>query len=147
MIVLDFSEVSLKLKKESSKTYVFDIIRKKWIVLTPEEHVRQYLINFLCQKMNYPTALIAVEKKIVVGSVTKRFDIVVFNRNHQPWLLAECKAPEIDINNTTLYQLLSYHSSIPCRYWLMTNGHQSFCADACDVNNIHWLSQLPVYDT
>lgn len=143
MIQLDFSGISLKLRQDEDKTRVFDPIRKRWIVLTPEEHVRQYLLQFMLCKMHYPAGLIAVEKKIVVGKITKRYDIVVYNRSHTPWMLVECKEPEVSIDEKTLHQLLSYHSTIQCSYWMLTNGHQTFCADAKDKGEIIWLASLP----
>ena len=81
---------------------------KKWIQLSPEEHVRQALLHYFIEFKQYPIGLISVEKKINYGSLTKRYDIVVHDRNQQAWLLVECKAPEIPINQNTLYQLLQY---------------------------------------
>jgi hypothetical protein len=146
MISPDFSNVQLKLRQQDGKTYVFDPIRKKWIVLTPEEHVRQYMIGYMTGMMQYPAGLLAVEKTIKVGNLDKRFDIVVYNRDHQPWMLVECKAPEVPVTEKTLHQLLNYQRTVQCNYWLLTNGHQTFCADACDIKHISWLSSLPAYD-
>lgn len=146
MISLDFSGITLKLKQEEKKTFVFDLVRKKWVILTAEEHVRQYLLRYLTEGMEYPTGLIAVEKKIAVGKLFKRFDIVVFDRNHKPWMLVECKEPGVDITEATLFQLLTYHSTIPCKYWLFTNGHQTYCADANDLTDIKWMQGLPLHD-
>lgn len=143
---IDYSHISLLLRKHSGKTQVFDPIRKKWYVLTPEEHVRQYLLRYIITFMQYPPGLIAVEKSILVEGLNKRFDIVVYNRQHKPWLLAECKAPEVPVSNDTLHQLLRYNNNLQCNYWLVTNGHTSFCADACDLNNIRWRDELPGYD-
>lgn len=145
MINIDFSSVALRLKKENNKTYVFDIVRKSWYVLTPEEHVRQYFLHYLTHTLQYPTSLIAVEKLILVGNLRKRFDIIVYNRNHEPWMLIECKAPEVAITELTLNQLLSYQQTAQCSYWVITNGHQNFCADAQDINSIKWLKKLPSY--
>ena len=147
MISVNFSDIQLKLQKTDGKTTVFDPIRKKWLVLTPEEHVRQYMIGYLKDVLQYPASLFSVEKTIMVGGMSKRFDIVIYNRNdHKPWMLLECKAPEVDITEKTLHQLLNYQRTMQCNYWVLTNGHQTFCADACDVNNINWLSSLPTYD-
>lgn len=126
---------------------MFDPVRKKWVVLTPEEHVRQYLLQYFIQQLQYPASLIAVEKKILVDGMEKRFDIAVYGRNHQPWLLAECKAPDVIVDEKALHQLLRYHNKLQCRYWLITNGHSSFCADAADTNNILWIEKLPGYDS
>ena len=146
MIQPDFSGVALKLRKTEGKTTVYDPIRKKWVVLTPEEHVRQYMLQYLTGTMQYPAALIAVEKTIQVGPRTKRFDIVVYNRNHLPWMLVECKAPDVPVSEATLYQLLGYQRTMQCSYWLLTNGSQTFCANATDIDNIEWMNLLPAYN-
>jgi len=146
MISLDFSTVQLKLKQDDGKTLVFDPIRKKWLVLTPEEHVRQYILYYLVVHLNYPAAMIAVEKQIILGNRKKRFDLVIYNREHKPWMLIECKEPGVPITEATLQQLLSYHNVMQCRYWLLTNGAQLFCADAKNVAQVKWLSSLPAYE-
>jgi hypothetical protein len=146
MIQLDISDIQLQLRDSDGKTQVFDPVRKRWLILTPEEHVRQYIIQVLTRKLNYPAALLSVEKQIEVNGMVKRFDVVVYNREHKPWMLVECKAPEVMIAEATLHQLLNYQRNIQCRYWLLTNGHQTFCADAQNVAEIKWLSELPAYD-
>jgi hypothetical protein len=145
MISFDLSNIQLRLKQEAGKTVVFDPIRKRWVSLTPEEHVRQYILHYLINDLHYPAALMAAEKGIMVGSRSKRFDIVVYNREHKPWMLVECKAPEVLISESTLHQLLNYQRTVQCNYWVLTNGHQTFCADACDVSNIKWLASMPAY--
>ncbi len=146
MIHIDLTGVELKLKQENNTTKVFDRFRKKWLVLTPEEHIRQVLAAHLIDTNGYPAGMMAVEKKIMVGNMPKRFDLVVFDREHKPWMLIECKAPEVAITEQTLHQLLNYHRSVPCRYWVLCNGHQTFCADAGNVEDVRWLSALPAYD-
>ncbi len=147
MIALDFTGIQLTLRKSENKAYVFDSVRKKWLVLTPEEHVRQYILQYMILILHYPASLIAVEKTIKVGTLSKRFDIVVFNRKHEPWLLAECKAADVPLTENTLHQLLNYQQTIQCNYWLLTNGHHTLCADAQISGNIQWLSSLPPYDS
>lgn len=146
MILIDFTNISLKLKEENNKVYVFDVFRKKWLILTPEEHVRQYVSAYLISALKYPSALIAAEKKIMVGKMNKRFDLVVYNRYHQPWMLIECKSPEVNITEKALHQLLNYQRVIQSRYWVISNGQQTFCADAKDNLNITWLRELPAYE-
>lgn len=146
MLSLDFSGIILKLKQEGGKPYVWDPVRKIWVVLTPEEHVRQYLLLYFIDVLRYPASLIAVEKKIQVGNMSKRFDIVVYNREHQPWLLAECKAPDVPLSEKTLHQLLTYHNAMQCPYWMISNGHSGYCADATDIQQIKWMNELPGYD-
>lgn len=79
--------------------------------------------------------------------MAKRFDLVVYDRAHKPWMLVECKAPEVPVTEVTLRQLLQYQQTIQCNYWLLTNGHQTFCANACDPMQIAWLQDLPAYGT
>ena len=137
--------LQLNIKTEENTRKVWDIVRKKWMVLTPEEYVRQALLHYFTNIMQYPVGLIAVEKQVKYGSLIKRYDIVVHNRQQQPWLLVECKAPEIKIGQSTLQQLLQYHSQIPCPYWLLSNGIESHCARVLG-ENIEWLAQLPGYE-
>jgi len=145
MLHLDLSAIQLQLKQEDAKTYVFDVIRKKWFFLTPEEHVRQHLIHFFISTMQYPQGMIAVEKQIKVGTLNKRFDIVIYTRDHKPWMLVECKEPATEINEKVLHQLLNYQRTIQCDYWMLSNGHQNFCANASDVQDIKWMESLPAY--
>lgn len=137
--------LQLNIKTEENTRKVWDIVRKKWIVLTPEEYVRQALLHYFTNTMQYPVGLIAVEKQVKYGSLIKRYDIVVHNRLQQPWLLVECKAPEIAISQSTLQQLLQYHSQIPCPYWLLSNGIESHCARV-QGEIIEWLGHLPEYE-
>ena len=139
-------EYQPKLKVVDGKTKVFDIIRKKWFLLTPEEHVRQCLLHFFINQLNYPPSLIAVEKKILFHQKPKRFDIVVFNKNHEPWLLVEVKEPSIPISNETFHQLLQYNNVLNAPFWLLTNGHQFFCADANNKKEIQWLDYFPIFE-
>jgi hypothetical protein len=144
---LPLLDYSLHTRPEDGRMLVFDPIRKTWVALTPEEHVRQRLICHFITALSYPAGLIAVEKALLIGTKRLRFDLVVYNRTtHQPWLLAECKAPEVPITDETLQQLLHYHSQLQCRYWMMSNGHQHFCADASDQEAIKWLESLPAYN-
>lgn len=145
LLTLDFSAVSLRLRQADGKAQVFDPVRRKWLILTPEEHVRQYIINYMTEVMQYPASLMAVEKLIRVGDVNKRFDVVIYSREHVPWMLVECKAPEVPVTEKTLHQLLNYQRNVQCRYWLLTNGHQTFCADAGNLSEIKWMGSLPGY--
>lgn len=147
MISIDFSGIQLKLQQSAGRTQVFDPVRKKWLVLTPEEHVRQYMLQYLTQVLQYPMAMLSVEKQVMLNNMPKRFDIVMYNRDHKPWMLVECKAPEVPVTEATLQQLLKYHNNLQCSYWVITNGHQTFCADAMDISNIQWMNELPLYNS
>ena len=147
MIEIDLLQQSLRLKTLSGKAQVFDPLRKSWVSLTPEEHVRQLLIQHLIQEMHYPPALMAVEKALSFGHTRLRFDLLVYQRQQfQPWMLIECKAPTEEITESVLQQLLRYHSKLPeCRFWLLSNGRQNFCAELSEDGGVNWLNSLPAY--
>jgi len=142
VIHLQYPAVNLKYKIEGNTRYVFDSIRKKYLVLTPEEWVRQHLIAYLLQELHYPINLLSIEKQILVGNIKKRYDLVVYDQDFQPCLLAECKQPNIPITEQTLYQLLQYHSTVAARFWVLTNGPDTFCAQVKN-GKIIWRDQLP----
>lgn len=147
MIQLPLLEMSLRTRRTAEGSQVWDKVRRSWVSLTPEEHVRQLLLYYLLEKHSFPAALIAVERAVSFRHVNLRFDIAIYHReNTLPWMLVECKAPETDIDDSVLQQLLQYHSKLPgCRYWLLTNGRQTFCADAADPLKVRWLDALPAY--
>jgi len=124
---------------------VWCAVRRRWLILTPEEHVRQLLIAYLTEDLGYPKALLGAEKR-ASPHAARRFDLVVWGRDGAPWMLAEIKAPEVPLTEAALHQLLAYHRSIPCRYWLLCNGPTAFCADAADPTNVVWLDALPAYE-
>jgi len=95
-------------------------------MLTPEEWVRQNFVQYLVREKKYPAALIAMEKMIKLGELRKRFDILVFDRNHRPWMMIECKSPAIKMDEAVLHQLLRYHISVQTGYLVITNGEYSY---------------------
>jgi len=125
MVSITFPEHPFRIKKEGKKEFIFDPLRKKWIMLTPEEWVRQNFLQYLLQVKNYPAALIAIEKEIMLGELKKRFDILIYDTNHQPWMMIECKAMEVKLNEDVLQQVLRYNISIPVQYIVITNGSNS----------------------
>lgn len=129
------------------RAMVYDPVRRKWIVMTPEEHVRQLMLQYMITELRYPASRIAVEKTIMIGTVKRRYDIVVYDQNTEPWLLAECKAPEVPVSEKTLHQLLAYQNVTRCKYWVLTNGPHTLCADASDTSNIRWMASFPAYDS
>lgn len=145
MITLNYPVPDFQMKTEENKTWIFDRIRKKYVVLTREEWVRQNILAYLCRVMNYPQGIIAIEKEIKVNNLKKRYDIVVYGRDHKPWMLIECKEPDTIINDTVLQQLLRYHTVLQCPYWMLSNGLQNFCAVVAN-GRVEWLNSLPAYN-
>ncbi len=121
-MIINYPLPEFRIKKEGDKDFIFDSLRKKWILLTPEEWVRQNFVQFLLQVKNYPATLIAIEKEIKLGELNKRFDILVYDNKHNPWMMIECKAMEINLEEKVLQQVLRYNISVPVNYIVITNG-------------------------
>jgi hypothetical protein len=145
MIAVQFPDPDFRIKSENGKTFVFDSLRKQWMVLTEEEWVRQNFINFLVRKLNYPETLIAVEKEIRLGELTKRFDLLVYNKAHQPWMLVECKASSVRIDESVFQQVLRYHLAIPCTFLIITNGQYTIGWEKTE-GTLKELQQMPPWD-
>lgn len=122
MIRIDYPPHEFRLKNEGGRDFIFDEWRRTWVRLTPEEWVRQNFINYLVQSQHYPPSMIAVEKEIRLGELKKRFDILVYDRSHKPWLLVECKAAHVALDEKVLQQVLRYRMSVEANYLLLTNG-------------------------
>ncbi|MEO5907602.1 MAG: type I restriction enzyme HsdR N-terminal domain-containing protein [Ginsengibacter sp.] len=125
MIKIEFPKEQIKLRQRPRTNEIFDAIRKKWLVLTPEEWVRQNILQFLLLKCNYPESLIAIEKEIKLGELRKRCDIVVYNRNSEPWMIIECKEMNVTLSQKTIDQILRYHITLPAKFLIISNG--SYC--------------------
>ena len=125
MIHVQFPPPQFKIRKRGEERTIFDAIRKRWLVLTPEEWVRQNIVAYFTTTLQYPKEAIAVEKEIVVNGLKKRFDVVVYDSNHQPWMLVECKAPQVYLNELVLQQALRYHLALPVQWIVITNGENT----------------------
>jgi hypothetical protein len=123
MIAVHYSEPKFKMKNENGRKYIFDSIRKVWLLLTEEEWVRQNFVNYLITQLNYPSTVIAIEKEISLNDLKKRFDILVYDKKHKPWMLVECKEPKVNLSEDVLQQALRYNISVPVEYIVITNGN------------------------
>ena len=126
MIRIEYPAHPFRMREEEGKEFIFDELRKLWVRLTPEEWVRQNFLQYLVQVAQYPASLIAIERELKLGELRKRFDILVYNRQHQPWLMVECKAMEVTLDNSVLQQVLRYNIAVPVPFLVVTNGH--YCA-------------------
>ncbi|MCA0429236.1 MAG: type I restriction enzyme HsdR N-terminal domain-containing protein [Bacteroidetes bacterium] len=136
---LKYPKFDIKLKKENGEVLVFDTIRKNWFVCTPEEWVRQHVINFLIVVKKYPVSLFAIEKEIVLNDLKRRFDVVVYSTNLKPLVLIECKAMYIEINEAVAEQAMRYNLVLNAPYFMLTNGVVDF------VFHENKLSDLPQF--
>ncbi len=141
MIKIPFPQHSYKIKNENEKQLIFDECRKQWLILTPEEWVRQNFLQYLIQVKHYPSSLIAVEREIVLGNLKKRFDIVVF-KNAKPWMIVECKEMNAELNEAVIKQILNYNISLQASYLVITNGRETF-ALSIDGTQHMWIEEIP----
>ena len=143
---LNLPEFNFRTKTEEGKTWIFDGIRKKFVVLTTEEWVRQNFIQYLKTEKNYPETLMAVEKQIMVNYNQRRFDLLIYSRNGQPYLIAEFKAPGVKISQETFDQVVRYNMALRVERVVVSNGLQHF---ACEIdyakNTYSYLPEIPVF--
>jgi predicted type IV restriction endonuclease len=144
---LNFPTYSFRFKNSENKVAIFDEIRKKFILLTPEEWVRQHTLHYLLQDNKYPKSYINVEKLIKINTLNKRYDIVVFQPNGSIFLLIECKAPEVAITQKTFDQIARYNLELKAKYLMVTNGlNHYFCQMDFENKKYIFLSELPQYE-
>ncbi|MGO3181734.1 MAG: type I restriction enzyme HsdR N-terminal domain-containing protein [Aequorivita sp.] len=144
---LNFPEYSFRFKNSENKTLVFDEIRKKFVVLAPEEWVRLHTVQFLLKEKNYPKSLINVEKQLKLNNTTKRYDIVVFNNDGSIFLIVECKAPSINISQLTFDQIARYNLALESEYLMVTNGLEHyFCKMDFENERYIFLEDIPERD-
>ena len=143
---LHFPSYSFRFKNSENKVSIFDEIRKKFIILTPEEWVRQHVVRFLLEEKKYPKSLINVEKVLTINGLRKRYDIVVFNPDGSIFVLVECKAPEIKTSQATFDQIARYNMTLKAEYLMVTNGHNHyFCQMDFENEKYDFLAALPDY--
>jgi hypothetical protein len=143
MIVLQYPSYPFKIKAINGKDQIFDPFRKTWVLLTPEEWVRQNLLQYLVQNLQYPSSLIAVEKEIKLGELSKRFDIVVY-KNELPWMIIECKEAKVALNEKTMEQILQYQQVLTAQYLFISNGHETMGAKI-ESGKLQALQNFPEY--
>ena len=145
---LSFPKADLKLSKKGNHLFVWCIIRKKQLKLTPEEWVRQHTIHYLLHEKSVPLGLIASEYTLSINGLTRRCDIVVFNSDKKPILIVECKASEVDIDEKVLHQIAHYNFKLNTSFLFLTNGLTHV---TCKINraeqNLSYLTDLPNFQT
>tara|TARA_B100001142_G_C14134439_1_gene578184 strand:- start:67 stop:519 length:453 start_codon:yes stop_codon:yes gene_type:complete len=144
--ILSLPIYKLKLKVIEEKTHIFDVVRKKYLVLTPEEWVRQNFIHYLNQEKKYPLGLMGVEQMVKYNSLKTRADIVLYNKEGNPNIIVECKAPKVKITQDTFYQIAKYNLILKVDYLILTNGVKHYCCKMRYVdNNFVFLKEIPNY--
>jgi hypothetical protein len=143
---LQFPTYSFRFKNSENKVAIFDEIRKKFIIVTPEEWVRQHVVQFLLQDKKYPKSHINVEKLLKINGLNKRYDVVVYKPDGNITILVECKAPEVKISQSTFDQIARYNMTLKAEYLMVTNGlNHYFCKMDYENEKYHFLTELPEY--
>jgi hypothetical protein len=146
MIRLNLPHYPFRIKSKENKLYIFDRNRKKEIVLTDEEWVRQHFVEYLVNEKKYPRSLIAIEKQCTVENMTKRTDIIVFDRTGQVNIIVECKAPKIRIQQDTFDQIARYNLKLKAKFLIVTNGLEHFyCQMDHKEQEYRFLNDIPDY--
>ncbi len=146
METLNLPSYNFNIKLEGQRKVIFDSIRKKYVVLTPEEWVRQNFISYLVEDKNYPSGLIAVEKKVDVNRMPQRSDIVLYNNKATPIMIVECKAASVKISQETFNQIARYNMKLQVPYLVVTNGLNHYCCQIDYENNSYkFIQEIPEY--
>ncbi|KGK28893.1 MULTISPECIES: type I restriction enzyme HsdR N-terminal domain-containing protein [Cellulophaga] len=146
MQVLNFPAYDFRFKNSENKVYIFDVVRKKFVVLQPEEWVRQHIVHYLITEKKYPLSLVNVEKQLKVNGMVKRYDVVIFNSDGTIKVLVECKAPEINITQTVFDQIARYNMQLQAEYLMVTNGLSHFyCEMDFQKEKYAFLRDIPEF--
>ncbi len=124
-----FGNYNFRQKPAGEVHHIFDVVRNKFVALTPEEWVRQHIIHYLIYDKKYPKSLLAVEKEIVLNGLRKRCDVVAYNRTGKPFLLIECKAHDVNLNQDVVMQILQYNQKLNVPFLWISNGVTNYCFD------------------
>ena len=143
---LNLPEYDFKIKDDGGKKYIFDNLRKKYLILTPEEWVRQNIIRFLVEEKGFPTGLISVEAGINVNSLKRRYDALIYSRIGKPFVLVECKAPSVKLTQKVFEQILAYNSKIAAPNLLITNGISHYFLSHNPSGKFQFINDIPTFD-
>ncbi len=144
---LNLPQYSFRIKSEGQRKYIFDNIRKRYVVLTPEEWVRQHLIAWLVEEKNYPAALIAVEMPLKFNRMERRADVVLYSGRGKPFMIIECKAPGIKISQKAFDQAARYNTGLKVDYLVVSNGLVHYCAKLNHAGGTwEFLKEIPDFD-
>lgn len=151
MQILNFAPYTFEVKESGTNSHkytIFDPIRKKQVALTPEEWVRQHVIQYLLIEKRTPKALMGIEVSLTLNELQKRADMVIYSRtNMAPLLLVECKAPHINITQSVFEQIARYNMVLKVPYLMITNGlTHYFCSIDFENQSYTFLTDLPIYD-
>lgn len=145
-MLLNLPHYSFRIKEKLEKKLIFDVFRRRWVSLTPEEWVRQNFARYLTEEKHFPVALVAIERSLRINQHDFRTDIVLFSKSGNPLVVVECKAPEVKISQQTFDQIARYNLELRVSYLIVTNGINHYCCrfDQQQLNYI-FLAEMPDY--
>ncbi len=144
---LNLPSFNSNIKKSAGKSVIFDVIRKKYLILTPEEWVRQHFVHYLINQLGYSRSLITIEQGLKYNKLQKRTDIIVFNRLAKPLVLIECKATSQRLNQKVMDQALMYNRSINAKFIIITNGLEHSCLKVIrPERKVEYLNSIPRFE-
>jgi hypothetical protein len=143
---LNLPDYLFRIRSDQGNVLIFDGFRKKWVVLTPEEWVRQNMLMYLTVEKAYPRSMMAVEKKVMINGLSQRFDLLIYDRKGSPLVVAEFKAPGVEINQSVLDQVVRYNGTLRAPYVLVSNGLSHFVGlSGAASGNAIYLNEIPGY--
>jgi hypothetical protein len=143
---LNLPAYQFNIKIVDSKKYIFDFVRKKFVLLTPEEWVRQNFIMYLIHSKKYPGSLMSVERQIKLYGKLFRFDLLIYNKKGDPFMIAEFKSPAVPVTQETFDQVVRYNMALKVDFVLVSNGMQHFiCQIDYKTNSYKFLREVPFY--
>ena len=146
MKTLNLPPCEVQIRQQANRTTIFDVVRKKHVVLTPEEWVRQHFVHYLIYTLKYPRSLMRIESGLRYNQTARRSDIVVHQRDGIPWMVVECKAPEVALSPTVFQQVAVYNQSLRATYTVVTNGLQHYCCRMdYEASTYSFLDELPKF--
>ncbi|MEA1874579.1 MAG: type I restriction enzyme HsdR N-terminal domain-containing protein [Bacteroidota bacterium] len=142
---LNLPKYKFRFEKRENQAFIFDAIRKKFILCTPEEWVRQHLIQYFIQEKRVPSGLISIEKAVHINGLSKRYDALIADKQGKPIVLIECKAPSVKISHTVFQQIAEYNLHFHVPYLFVSNGLSHYICKIDDDNKINFLKTMPEY--
>lgn len=146
-MILNFPKYEFHIKKIDDKSFIFDIVRNKYVVLTPEELVRQNMVQYLISEFHVPQSHIANEVSIELNNMSKRCDSVIYSNQFNPLVIAEYKAPTVSISQSVFNQILTYNTVLKVPYLLVSNGLNHFFCKVDERGSFVFYRQIPDYKT
>jgi hypothetical protein len=147
MLSLNLPSFEAKIQESDGKRMIFDVLRRKYVALTPEEWVRQHFVHFLVERKGYPSGLLGNEIQLILNGTKKRCDTVLYGRDMKARMIVEYKAPHVEITQAVFDQIMRYNIVLRVEYLVVSNGLKHYCCRMdYDTNRYEFLREIPAYE-